>query len=133
MLKVLPIQSKTEQQEACRICDVPYLAGDLAYRAENDGVFGGVCQFRISGGKGHIDTLAQVKDGDDFTLMFVLGRAAMNYIDLCGVHTLYATAQAGPESLLLAIGLKKQPDGTFYADMTGMFTGGCCHCQKSKQ
>ena len=74
--------------------------------------------------------LSQVKDKDDFTLMFVLGRAAMNFIDLCGVHTCYATVDTAPESLLLSIGLKKQVDGTFFADMTGMFTGGCCSCKK---
>ena len=130
MLKVLPIQSKDEQKIACETCGVPYIASDLAYRAENDGVFGGVCQFRISGGKGYIDTLAQIKNADDFTLMFVLGRAAMNYIDLCGVHTCYANADAANESLLLSIGLKKQEDGTFFADLTGMFTGGCCSCKK---
>ena len=130
MLKVFPIQSKDEQKSMCEICKVTYIPSDLAYRAENDGEFGGICQFRIEGGKGYIDTLSQVKDKDDFTLMFVLGRAAMNFIDLCGVHTCYATIDTAPESLLLSIGLKKQEDGTFFADMKGMFTGGCCSCKK---
>ena len=129
MLKVFPIQSKDEQKSMCEICKVTYIPSDLAYRAENDGEFGGICQFRIEGGKGYIDTLSQVKDKDDFTLMFVLGRAAMNFIDLCGAHEAYF--EGDKTRAAIAVGFREK-GGKLYADLTGMFDSPCKKHQESK-
>lgn len=128
MLKVLPIQSKEIQKERAEACGVPFRSEDLAYGAEQDGVFCGICQFRFLKDRGYIDNLAPLLGVDDFTMMFIMGRAAMNFIDLAGMHACEAAPDSAPESLLLAIGFVKQEDGTFYADMTHMFDTPCKHC-----
>ena len=48
MLKVLPIQSKEEQERICRACGVEYKPDLLAYSAESDGRLAGISQFKLS-------------------------------------------------------------------------------------
>ena len=37
-------------------------------------------------GAGHIYNISPAPDTDDFESLFLLGRAALNFIDLCGVY-----------------------------------------------
>ena len=43
MLKVFPIQEKSEQEALCARCGIPFEAELLAYQATVDEVFVGVC------------------------------------------------------------------------------------------
>ena len=86
MITVLPIQTKKEQKELAGRCGVPFREELLAYRAENDGTFAGICQFRMDAKGGHIADLACPVGGTDEDALFVMGRAALNFIDLCGAH-----------------------------------------------
>ena len=63
---------------------------------------------------------------EDYEAIFILGRATMNFIDLCGVHTLKATDNAADSTLLKAIGLRPIEDGSYFCDMTGFFDGSHC-------
>jgi hypothetical protein len=56
--------------------------------------------------------------------MFILGRATMNFIDICGSHKCRASLSAGDERLLKSIGFKEVA-GEYFSDMTGMFDGNC--------
>lgn len=91
MLEVLPIQAKIEQEAICARCGIEYDADCMAYRATIDGVLTGICQFSMSDRGGVIRDLATVQgqalnDRDRIESLFVLGRATLNFIDLCGVH-----------------------------------------------
>ena len=86
MLKVLPIQSKTDQELDCARCGITYRPDALAYRATVNDVFVGMCQFKLTEHGGEIYDIAKLPDVEDFEAMFVMGRAALNFIDLCGVH-----------------------------------------------
>ena len=57
MFKIQPIQNKTEQENAAVRCGVPYLPDAMAYAAEIDGAFSGICQFSIRGEHGMIHHL----------------------------------------------------------------------------
>ena len=94
MLKVLPIQLKSEQEDVCRKCGVEFKPDLLAYSAEMDGVLAGVCQFKLSAEGGIICDFASAKDykGDLFEPLFVMGRGTLNFIDLCGVHNAFFDA-----------------------------------------
>ena len=92
---------------------------------QESGELMGMAQFDISGGSGYIKTLKTKIGYSDFEAMFILGRATMNFIDLCGNHTCYAAPDAGDERLLRAIGFKPCDNGEYFADMTHMFDGHC--------
>ena len=127
MLKVLPIQSKADQEKDCAICGIPYRPDALAYRATVNDEFVGMCQFKLTEHGGEIYDIARLEDRDDFEAMFVMGRAALNFIDLCGVHRAYFDAKCDNETLIKAIGFSRNADGRFEMDLTDFFQEPCKH------
>ena len=134
MLKVLPIQSKEEQEELCRKCDIAFRPELLMYAASVEDELVGVCQFKTTAEGGEIYDIAKIKghvevrrDGiaSDFEAMFVMGRGALNFIDLCGVHRAFYKGTEPDDALLRAIGFKKNTDGVYEIDLTGFFTDHC--------
>ena len=132
MLKVLPIQSKAEQEKVCHLCGVEYKADLLAYGAESDGELAGVCQFKLTAEGGIIYDLASAKDfsGNIFEALFVMGRGTLNFIDLCGVHRAFYVGEVRDETLLKAVGFKKNDDGKYEINLEGFFTD---HCHNHKE
>lgn len=133
MLKVFPIQDKNEQAALCERCGVTYNAELLAYQATVDDAFVGICQFKLQPEGGILYDLAPLKgDDQDFEAIFVLGRAALNFIDLCGVHQAYFDGDVSVpgEVLLRAIGFRpdESRNGRLGMDLTDFFTSPCKHC-----
>lgn len=124
MLEIKPIQNKKDQESACARCAVPYDPDCMAYAATLDGEFLGVAQFTIEKGHGHVRNVTLLPGVEDFEAVFLMGRAMLNFIDLCGVHTATCAEDAASETHIKAIGFKKNGDGVYWADMTHMF-GGC--------
>ena len=118
MLEVLPIQAKIEQEAICARCGVEYDADCMAYRATIDGVLTGICQFSMSDRGGVIRDLATVQgqtlnDRDRVESLFVLGRATLNFIDLCGVHRAFfddAAFLRDNQGLVRSIGFTPEAD-----------------------
>lgn len=133
MLKVLPIQSKTEQEAVCLRCNVKYDADLLAYSATYDDKLAGVCQFKVTDRGGIIYDLAPVSENeyklDTNEALFVLGRATLNFIDLTGMHKAYFEAELD-EPLIFRIGFKKLENGSYFADLTNFFCEPCGHDKK---
>ena len=130
MLEVLPIQDKQEQEALCARCGVLFQPQLLAYKALVDGELKGVCQFTLSSDGGKIVDFASVPDGYEFEPMFVMGRATLNFIDLCGVHTAFFDAECDNETLIKAIGFSKNTEGRFEIDLTDFFNEPCQHSKK---
>lgn len=133
MLKVFPIQDKNEQAALCERCGVTYNAELLAYQATVDDEFVGICQFKLQSEGGILYDLAPLNgDNQDFEAIFVLGRAALNFIDLCGVHQAYFDGDVSVpgETLLRAIGFRpdESQNGRLGMDLTDFFTSPCKHC-----
>ena len=126
MFKITPTQDKTRQKEICELCGAEFRPDTFAYQMIDidDGHLMGMAQFDISE-HGYIYDLKEAKGLSDFEAMFILGRQTMNFIDSCGAHICCASPDAGDEKLLHAIGFKKQDNGEFFRDMTGMFDGHC--------
>ncbi len=136
MLKVLPIQSKAQQEALCRRCNVHYDADLLAYAATVEDEPVGICQFKLTDKGGILYDLAKVCDRpdpedkqarqtSDFEAMFVMGRGTLNFIDLCGVHTATYVGQEPDDGLLRAIGFSKNDSGVWEIDLKGFFTDHC--------
>ena len=133
MLKVLPIQSKDEQEKICSQCNVKYDPDLLAYVATVDGKLTGVSQFRLTDKGGIVYDISPADGTFDFESLFVLGRGTLNFIDLCGVHKAYFVGSVPDEQterLIKAIGFSKTESG-FFVDLNGFFTDHC-HDKKSK-
>ncbi len=133
MLKGFPIQDKDEQRALCERCGVTFDADLLAYQATVEDEFVGVCQFVLKPEGGIVYDLAPLdKDAPDKEALFVMGRAALNFIDLCGVHQAYFDGDVTipGEKLLEAIGFRRDEaqNGRLGMDLTGFFTTPCKHC-----
>ena len=132
MLKVLPIQTKAEQEAICKKCGVEFNPDLLAYSATVDGELRGVSQFKLTAEGGLVYDVAPAIDTYDFEALFVLGRGTLNFIDLCGVHYAFYTGKIKDEQherLLKAIGFKKTDSGSLEVDLNGFFTD---HCHDKK-
>ena len=130
MLEVLPIQTKTEQEALCARCGIPFRTELLAYRATVDGDLRGICQFTMDSQGGRIADFAAAAE-PEFEPLFVMGRAALNFIDLCGVHTAFFDADFENETLIKAIGFEKNPAGRWEMDLTDFFREPCKHSKKA--
>lgn len=127
MFKISPIQDKELQKKYAEDCGAVFCPELFAYSMINQetGELMGMSQFDISGDSGYIKSLRSRSGYTDFEAMFILGRATMNFIDLCGNHTCRASIDAGEERIMKSIGFKLQEDGEYFANMTNMFDGHC--------
>ena len=125
MFKVLPIQTKEEQKNICQKCGVEFNADLLAYAVYVSDKLSGVCQFKLTDKGGIIYDLAPSTEFVDKDALFVMGRGALNFIDLCGVHYAQYIGAVTDEALLIKIGFKKNQDGIFDINLEGFFTDHC--------
>ena len=127
MFTISPINEKEKQKEYATACGAAFRPDFFAY-AMIDGDSGeimGFSQFEIDGLGGYISDLKPKLGYSDFEAMFILGRATMNFIDMCGVHTCRAAKDSADSRLLHAIGFKAENGENYIVDMTGMFDGSC--------
>ena len=129
MFRISPINDINLQVEYALQCETTAKDGYFAYAMIDveAGELMGFSQFEIDSDCGYITDIRPRTGLSDFEAMFILGRATMNFIDMCGASKLYASATAADERLLRAAGFKKTENGDFFCDMTGMFTGKCNH------
>lgn len=135
MLKVLPIQTKAEQEALCKKCNVNFNPDLLAYSATVDGELRGISQFKLTAEGGLVFDIAATPDAYDFEALFVLGRGTLNFIDLCGVHYAIYKGEVMSEEkerLLRAIGFKRTESGSLEVDLNGFFTDHCHDKNKEK-
>ncbi|MBO7359561.1 MAG: hypothetical protein J6V48_00390 [Clostridia bacterium] len=127
MLEVLPIQTKAEQERLCSLTGSEYIPDALAYAAYGDGELAGTCQFRLAPDGGHILSMDRVPGHEDFQPMFVMGRAALNFIDLCGGKTAFFDCPVTDDNRLAvgAVGFRKRDDGRYAVDLEGFFDHPC--------
>ena len=127
MFKISPINDKKTQESYAAMCGAEFIEDFFAY-SMNDAESGELmafAQFEIDGEYGYIQALKPRIGYSDFEAMFILGRATMNFIDLCGAHLCKASRDAGDESLIKAIGFKLNDNCEYACDMRGMFDGNC--------
>ena len=128
MIQVIPIQDKAEQERFCARCGVPYDPELLAYYALDDaGGFAGICQFKTDAEGGHLYHLAAPAGTEELDPLFVMGRAALNFIDLCGIKTAFFDGEGVGDALLRRIGFAPDRNGRYTVNLDGFFTTPCSH------
>ncbi len=129
MLEIYPIQDKASQEDILNKCNIEFDADKLAYSAYVDEKLAGALQFAIKGNAGYIYDIENADGTNDEEALFVMGRACLNFIDLCGVHTAFFEARdEGRELLVKKIGFKKNSDGKWEMNLEGFFEAPCKHC-----
>ena len=122
MLEIKPIQDKNQQKMLCELCKTIYRPSALAYSAYDNGEPIGICQFCIKNDNGYLYDLCHTEGVDDREALIIMGRATLNFIDLCGVHTAYFEGEKIRGAM--AVGFREK-DGALFADLTGMFESPC--------
>jgi hypothetical protein len=111
----------------CASCKIDFDESLMAYAATVDGELVGVSQFIIKPDGGRIYNIASVPGKDDFEAMFIMGRATLNFIDLCGVHRAFCLDKSIDKILAKAIGFTPNSDGVLEMDLTHFFEHPCSH------
>ncbi|MBO4217625.1 MAG: hypothetical protein J5940_06745 [Clostridia bacterium] len=121
MLIIKPIQEKERQRLYAELCGVVYREEDFAYSADVDGKPVGICQFAIKGESGYIHDIENAKGEDDADALFIMGRAVLNFVNLCGCHDAFAEKET---PMLKRIGFRNR-DGVCKMTLDGFFEAPC--------
>lgn len=126
MLEVKTIQNKDEQKRLCSMCGIEYNADALTYSASEGVTSIGIIQFAIQGTIGIIYNIALCPGIDDNEALFIMGRAAMNFIDLCKISNIYYEDKN--KSLGNILGFKQDIEDRYYINIKGFFETHCKSC-----
>ena len=118
MIEVLPIRDKILQESACLRCGVKYSPELMAYAAYSDGKIIGICQFSVGDNGAEIFDLANASNIKDAQTLFIIARAVLNFIDLCGIRFPKCESGRIDESLIKKIGFSKKNDGIYEIDLS---------------
>ncbi len=123
MLKIVPIQKKSEQKRLMEACSIPYREECLAYAAYEEGALVGGAQFYFENAACHITDIRCPEGISDDEALFIMGRGLLNFVDLCGIHDAYVEDPERLDKRLIArIGFWKNEDGLEYMNLLGFFT-----------
>lgn len=127
MFVISPVRDIEERKNITKALNIKDIEGTFMYsmKDKETGALLGASQFDIGEGYGYIYDLRCANPPFDFEAMFILGRATMNFIDLCEVHTCRIKKDASDGDLYRAIGFRTEFPDYFECDMTGMFDGNC--------
>lgn len=120
MLEIKPIQDKNEQEDACLKCGAAYHAEYFCYAAREGDTLLGICQFFLKNETGYIDAIRAADGVSDDDALFLMGRATLNFINLCGIDRAILLDDSDP-ALSKRIGFSETEDGLFM-DLTNFFT-----------
>ncbi len=122
MLEIRPLQDTAEKVAACDACGITFDPDKFYYGAYSENILVGVSEFRIEKDRGVISHIVNTSDSTDKDALFVAGRATLNFIDLCGVHSVMYSGE--DEMLAKRIGFKNA-DGVFTVDTSVLFAEHC--------
>ena len=127
MFVISPVRDASDKNKIITDLNMTEIPGAFMYsmRDKESGALLGASQFDIGDGFGYIYDLRCATEHFDFEAMFILGRATMNFIDLCDVHLCRIKKDAADRDLCLAIGFRTECEEYYECDMTGMFDGNC--------
>ena len=126
MLEIKPITDSIEQKEILNLCGIEYRDGLFAYKAYEGSSLLAAAQFDIEGSVAVLDAIRQAKGtAEDFEGMFILGRAVLNFLDLCGVKTVVSlSGDEGERRLLKCVGFR-ETDAGLSINLEGLFDAHC--------
>ncbi len=120
MLEIKPVEDKEIQKKYCETAGVTYVPDALAYMAFVNTIETGLCQFGIKENVGYIYSLTQMPERDDTEALFIMARAALSFMALCGAEYADVTNAETTDRLKNVIGFKKDENGRYFMSIKGM-------------
>lgn len=134
MLEIKPVESKEEQRLLCEKCALVYDPLLFAYKAFESGELIAAAQFDITGKDAVLCGIRKViGSSDDFEAMFILGRAVLNFLDLCGAETVSFRAENEYDLKIAKLIGFKEKDGIMKIELKGLFDTPCQHGNSYKE
>ncbi|MBP3579839.1 MAG: hypothetical protein J6K12_01185 [Clostridia bacterium] len=127
MLEIRPVYTSYEREEYTKMFGIIPQDGYHVIAAHNGGNFVGSAYVKADGETGYIYHMSLIDGYDDYIDRFLLGKAALNFLDLQGVKNVEYTGD--DEKLAKALGFKNI-DGKTTLNLDGYFTGSHCDGEK---
>lgn len=118
MISIRPVYTSYEREEYLKPFGITPKDGYTVICARNDGKFVGTAYVSSENEGGIIHFLSLIDGYDDYVDKFLLGKAALNFLDLDGAKSV--TYNADDEKLATNLGFKKI-DGEYKLSLVGYF------------
>ena len=133
MIAIRPVYTSYEREEYMKPFGITPDENQVVIAANNDGRFVGAALVSYEGNNGTVHMMSLIDGYDDYIDRFLIGKAALNFLDLAGAKDV--TYIGSDEKLAKALGFKIDEDG-MHINLTGYFDGaheGCSgHCTEEK-
>ena len=133
MIAIRPVYTSYEREEYMKPFGIVPEENQVVIAANNDGRFVGAALVSYSGNEGIVHMMSLIDGYDDYIDRFLIGKAALNFLDLSGAKDV--TYIGSDEKLAKALGFEIE-DGKMTVNLTGYFDGaheGCSgHCAEEK-
>ena len=133
MIAIRPVYTSYEREEYMKPFGIVPEDNQVVIAANNDGRFVGAALVSFDGNNGTIHMMSLIDGYDDYIDRFLIGKAALNFLDLSGAKDI--TYIGDDEKLAKALGFKIDENG-MSINLTGYFDGaheGCSgHCAEEK-
>lgn len=127
MLEIRPVYTSYEREEYTKMFGIVPENGCHVIAAHNGGRFVGTAYVKAEGDKGYIYLMSLIDGYDDYIDRFLLGKAALNFLDLQGAMEVEYTGN--DKKLAKALGFKIDDD-KMTLNLKGYFTGSLCEGEK---
>lgn len=133
MIAIRPVYTSYEREEYMKPFGIIPQEGFHVIAAHNDGRFVGGAYVSFNGTDGIIHLMSLIDGYDDYIDRFLIGKAALNFLDLQGAKDILYIGN--DEKLAKALGFGIE-DGKMSINLVGYFDGsheGCSgHCSEEK-
>lgn len=133
MIAIRPVYTSYEREEYMKPFGIVPKENQVVIAANNDGRFVGAALVSFAGNNGTVHMMSLIDGYDDYIDRFLIGKAALNFLDLSGAKDI--TYIGDDEKLAKALGFKIDENG-MTINLTGYFDGaheGCSgHCAEEK-
>ena len=126
MIAIRPVYTSYEREEYMKPFGIVPEEGFQVIAALNDGRFVGGAYVSFDGTEGTVHLMSLIDGYDDYIDRFLIGKAALNFLDLKGVKNVIYTGN--DEKLAKALGFKSE-SGKMSLCLEGYFSGNHDGCQ----
>ena len=134
MIAIRPVYTSYEREEYTKPFGIVPKENQVVIAANNDGRFVGAALVSFEESKGTVHMMSLIDGYDDYIDRFLIGKAALNFLDLSGAKDV--TYVGDDEKLAKALGFKIE-DGNMTINLIGYFDGkheGCSgHCSEESK
>ena len=131
MIAIRPVYTSYEREEDMKPFGIIPEENQVVIAANNDGRFVGAALVSYNGNEGIVHMMSLIDGYDDYIDRFLIGKAALNFLDLSGAKDV--TYTGNDDKLAKALGFKVE-EGITKINLTGYFDGaheGCSgHCSE---